>query len=237
MCAICMHAYGQNNGDVTNIDAVPNDEDGTITITYDLQTNDKYILYEVKISVVSSSGSRVLKNVTGDVGENISGGKNKRIIWRFFEEMNTLAFDGQFKIDAEITYSPPIFQGAYALTKSISLKKGQSTSIKWDGGDRSEEITLKIFRDGREHSTLADGILNKKSQDWRIKGLRPGNYLLQLSGSKTPQRKVFSTNIKIKRKIPQFLKFLVLAGAAGAVYVILNQPEPDLPSPPQPQLN
>jgi sRNA-binding regulator protein Hfq len=71
-----------------------------IVITYNLKGND---LYEIECSYTLDGGETFLpiKTATGDIGADISSGKNKVIKWDVFADLNGIEGEIQFKVEAK----------------------------------------------------------------------------------------------------------------------------------------
>jgi hypothetical protein len=92
----CLRLFSQEIGNIV----VEQDNDKVI-IFYDLTGTSPDQVYTVVISCSVDGGTRfVLSSVSGDVGENISGGHHKKIVWDAFKDVNTLN-QVQFFIRAE----------------------------------------------------------------------------------------------------------------------------------------
>jgi len=59
-------------------------QEGKIVITYDLLKSDKNERFIVFVNAITESGDSILaRSVSGDVNENVSGGRNKTIVWDY----------------------------------------------------------------------------------------------------------------------------------------------------------
>lgn len=85
---------------VSNIDWSLDDSQEKIIVTYDLDRIDKYQYFDVTLQAQLGSQTIVPKSVTGDVGTFIKYGKNKKIIWEVFNDINELKGDLSFKVIA-----------------------------------------------------------------------------------------------------------------------------------------
>lgn len=73
--------------------------DGTIAIYYDMYGG---LSFDVSVYCSTDLG-KPLRLVSGDVGKGIRGGKNRKIIWRMRQEVETLPFDVYFEVRAKYT--------------------------------------------------------------------------------------------------------------------------------------
>lgn len=59
-------------------------QEGKIVITYDLLKSDKNERFIVFVNAITESGDTILaRSVSGDVNENVSGGREKTIVWDY----------------------------------------------------------------------------------------------------------------------------------------------------------
>ena len=79
--------------------------DDKIIITYDLAGNskDRYDITILRIEVINFPQGIVPKSLTGDVGKNIPGGKNKTIVWEVRKDVEYLDNDIRIVIEANQT--------------------------------------------------------------------------------------------------------------------------------------
>lgn len=79
---ICIPAVGQTTVRLSK----PRLElrDNIIDISYDILNSDQTIKFKVWIEVTDSTENKIIpKSISGDIGENVSGGSNKKISWDF----------------------------------------------------------------------------------------------------------------------------------------------------------
>ena len=104
--------YAQN---VTNVRVYQDGED--IIITYDL---DKKATISVWVATGQSNQYTELKAVTGNVGNDVSAGVNKQIIWQPLQEQNEfVARNVRFKVAAK-----PDYYFSVSATKKVAFSPG-----------------------------------------------------------------------------------------------------------------
>ncbi len=82
--------FAQHNGSYTieNVShKISNDNEKKIDISYDLVSANTNNGFSVKIFISIHGNEKLLTAVTGNVGENIKAGKNKKITWSVFDEV------------------------------------------------------------------------------------------------------------------------------------------------------
>lgn len=90
-------------------------QEGKIVITYDLLKSEKNERFIVFVNAVTESGDSIFaRSVTGDVNENVSGGRNKTIVWDY--ERDHFFTEEAFQIEVNAVpqlVEPSEFAGPY----------------------------------------------------------------------------------------------------------------------------
>ena len=74
-----------------------------IYITYDLAKQDSYIYFDVSVKVTIDSETITPKALSGDVGNFVKVGTNKKITWNIFEDLTEL--NGELTVEV-LAYNP-----------------------------------------------------------------------------------------------------------------------------------
>ncbi|MDL5051557.1 Ser-Thr-rich GPI-anchored membrane family protein [Oscillatoria amoena NRMC-F 0135] len=214
-----------------------------IIVHYDLETSNPN--HEFTISLFSSKDnySAPLTKVTGDVGNEIKPGKDKKIIWDVVAEL------GSFKGDLELEVRGKIFVPFMRLTNfdaSKKYKKGKSYPLTWTSGNMGGQIDIELF-DGQTRVHSDRGVANSGKFEWVIPGsVKPGNnYRLKFTDTKNREEVIYTKEFKIVPKMPMAAKALLgLAVIGGGVAAAMaggggdggggGTPANDLPPPPPP---
>ncbi len=214
-----------------------------IIVHYDLETSNPN--HEFSISLFSSKDnySAPLTKVTGDVGNEIKPGKDKRIIWDVVAEL------GSFKGDLELEVRGKIFVPFMKLTNfdaSKKYKKGKSYPLTWTSGNMGGQIDVELY-DGQTRVTSDRGVANSGKFEWVIpNSVKPGsNYRLKFTDTKNREEVIYTKEFKIVPKMPMAAKALIgLAVVGGGVAAAMaggggdgggtTTPPSSLPGPPNP---
>ncbi|MFN3840709.1 MAG: Ser-Thr-rich GPI-anchored membrane family protein [Cyclobacteriaceae bacterium] len=212
-----------------------------IIVHYDLETSNPN--HEFTISLFSSKDnfSAPLTKVTGDVGNEIKPGKDKRIIWDVVAEL------GSFKGDLELEVRGKIFVPFMRLTNfdtSKKYKRGKSYPLTWTSGNMGGQIDIELY-DGQTRVNSDRGVSNSGKFEWVIPGsVKPGsNYRLKFTDTKNREEVIFTKEFKIVPKTPMAAKALIgLAVVGGGVAAAMagggggggTSPANNLPGPPNP---
>lgn len=198
---------------VKNIEATVLDD--IIVVTYDLNGKESD-LFDVNLYSSKDNFETPLTLVTGDVGQNVSPGKKKRIEWLAKNELGD--FEGSLIFEIRAFLPEPAFDPLEFVNFTLSeIKSGKSYRIQWKGGKPKEKIDILLFEDGQQKSRIAQ-VDNLGKYLFKIpKGSKNSNYRIQLDGESGT---VGSSQFKIKSGISPLLlagSGLVVGGIVAAV--------------------
>lgn len=211
-----------------------------IIVHYDLESSNPN--HEFSISLFSSKDnfSAPLTKVTGDVGNEIKAGKDKKIIWDVIAEL------GSFKGDLELEVRGKIFVPFLRLTgfdASKNYKRGKSYPLVWTSGNMGGQVDIELY-DGQTRVTSDRGVANSGKFEWVIPAsVKPGsNYRLKFTNTKEREEVIYTKEFRIVPKMPMAVKALIgLAVVGGGAAAALvggggggndQTPPSDLPGPP-----
>jgi len=243
---LSLRSFGQN---FTNIKA--EFIDGDVEVTYDL-IGESGEEYRVELRNSLDDYTSVLRSATGDVGEGIQPGENKKIIWDADANLPE-NFDGsiQFKLTGELTFKP----SADETTKpeilqpgaGSSFRRGKAARFVWKGVDNASEYRLELYK-GEQLLANLNTFKNEESYTWNIPiDTKTGkDYSIKLVNTTGPGS-VESGDFKIAPKIPLWLKIVPIAVVGGAAAALsggsdsgpgpggTNGGDDALPIPPDPE--
>jgi len=206
-----------------------------IIVHYDLETSNPN--HEFSISLFSSKDnfSAPLTKVTGDVGNEIKPGKDKKIIWDVVAEL------GSFKGDLELEVRGKIFVPFMRLTNfdaSKKYKRGKSYPLTWTSGNMGGQIDIELY-DGQTRVNSDRGVSNSGKFEWVIPAsVKPGsNYRLKFTDTKNREDVIYTKEFKIVPKTSMATKALIgLAVIGGGVAALAGggPTNQGLPLPPNP---
>jgi hypothetical protein len=202
-----------------------------IYVYYDLKgfmDNQKY-----KISLFSSHNQleEPLALVSGNVGDTITAGKDKRIEWQAKNELSRYNGEISFQIQATLVYSP-LAMASSQIKKEY--KRAKAHTFSWRGGVADEKIRLELFN-GNTRVAETEDIPNKKQYKLKIPAnAKPGDqYRLRVTTLNHPDNSTLSNTFSVKRRYSWPVKLIPAAIVAGAViYQLTRKPDLRLPDPP-----
>ncbi len=143
-------------------------ENNKLIISYDIMDSEKVELFNIWIEVTDSTGKIVeAHSLSGDIGENIKGGKNKQIFWDLEEDSISLEIGIYVEINAEVVSSP---EQTTVKTQPSAIKRSsiilQSAAIPGLGLTRVKKNKLHIIKGALGYGCIATSIIyNKKAVD------------------------------------------------------------------------
>ena len=208
-----------------------------INITYDLVSDIKGQTFEIILfcTVSGNSYKQRLYFAKGDIGKDITGGEEKKIVWSNEEELSTFEMeDLTFTLESKIFNSSLFF--TYPNEQGITFKRGKVQKIQWMGGESNEDLVLELYRYDIRKNVVAN-TSNKGNVLWTIpKSISPGSdYQLRMHPVSKPNQSVLSKKFRVRRKIPTGLKVLGGALVTSAIgYFVLKKSNvlPGAPDPP-----
>ncbi|QHT69793.1 hypothetical protein GXP67_25680 [Rhodocytophaga rosea] len=230
-------AYPAFSQQISNVRATA--DSAFVTILYDLQGTIEGQLFTVELYGSHNEYNSPLLYVTGEVGNKIKAGKNKKMVWQT-RELNNFEGDITFDVRAELAFSPFAVKSP---GKTSGYKRGKTYQIEWAGGLTSDKVNVELYRNDVKISSITS-TANKGKHSWNVpdKSKPGGNYQLRVSSEANPDNFSLSRKFSIRRRIPLLAKVLPFALVGAGAYIILNQdsgpppppqkillPEPDVP--------
>ncbi|MCK6618460.1 MAG: GPI anchored serine-threonine rich family protein [Cyclobacteriaceae bacterium] len=215
-----------------------------IIVHYDLETSNPNHEFTINLFSSKDNFSAPLTKVTGDVGNEIKPGKDKKIIWDVVAEL------GSFKGDLELEVRGKIFVPFMKLTNfdtEKKYKKGKSYPLTWTSGNMGGQIDIELY-DGQTRVHSDRNVANSGKFEWVIPGsVKPGsNYRLKFTDTKNREEVIYTKEFRIVPKMPMAAKALIGVAVAGGLAGALmaggggggdGNTSADLPGPPPPPGN
>ena len=215
-----------------------------IIVTYDLTGTKPDQRFKVNLYSSHNNFAGPVQNVTGDVGDNVAAGKDKRISWSARNELVNFKGNLSFEVRADLMVVAPVtapVTSEFKFRDAPSVKRGSVLPINWSGGTSSENVKLELMKNNVPQQTVAN-TRNTGSYSWSVPAdTKAGTYQLKITGSSGTG---VSGPFAIKNKIPMLAKvgvpvvviIAVIAATSGGGGDKNPQPsgEDNLPEPPKP---
>ncbi len=205
---------------------------GRVTVRYDIAGGNPKQTYSIRLLSSHNNFTTPLGQVTGDIGEGISAGTGKSIVWNAESELGSFRGNITFRVSGTMI---PLKLAFLVPAEGSEFKRGKSAGISWEGGKPSDNIQMELVQNGQVVEKIGE-VKNTGAFNWGIdKKLAKGEYQLRLTDG--PER-VTSHQFMVKAKVGTATK--VASGVALGVIVWLllpdpPPPDPKLPSAPDPQ--
>jgi hypothetical protein len=204
---------------------------GKVIVAYDITGAKSGQTYSIDLYSSHNNFTSPVKQVTGDVGKNISAGVGKRITWDVAVELIEFSGDLTFKLKGEMIPLPLSFK---TPTVGDRVRKGKSIGITWEGGKPDQMISFELYKGNDKVMNIGDS-RNTGQFAWLIpKDFSKGTYSVKLkSGDEVRQSGFFN----VKPRTPLLVKLLPLLAAGGAAALLSGGGEKsatELPAAPNP---
>ncbi len=164
-------------------------------VSYDLLGTDENQEYTVVIKYSGDNFVVPLKEIKGDVGENITPGLNKKIDWNATKQLGKFKGGVSFEITASLTFTPIKF---IAPTKGEEIKLGKNYQVKWKGGLPKTRLKMELLRNNALAYELPE-TTNIGTYTWKVpKTITSGEgFSFKLTDVENPTSSIISSNFKI----------------------------------------
>ena len=229
-------SYAQRIDNLTTVLAGEN-----IEITFDLIDDAGGQTFDVQLFSSHNNYTTPLLYVSGDIGEEVSPGTGKKVIWEAKKELGN--YKGEIYLEIRGIVTPP-FVRILTPNAADKFKPGKTTEIRWDS-DVTGNIRIDLYEGRNRISTIAT-TQNTGRFNWTLsKKLSKGdNYRLVFTSDSKPGKRVDSKQFVVAKGIPIWLVVAGVAVVGGIVGVIVSggeEPPPgggdetnDIPDPIKP---
>jgi len=190
-----------------------------IEITYDLIDDKGGQTFDLQFYSSHDNYTSPLINITGEVGEEITPGTNKKAIWEAKKELG--GFKGQLFIEIRGIVTPP-FVRILSPKTGDKFKPGKNMEILWDT-DVTGSLGIDLYWNGSKVSTVT-GAASAGKYNWTLgKDItkQSGYYLVFTSGSKAGKT-VESLPFTVSGGMPIWAVVAGVAVVGGVVGVVMS---------------
>jgi hypothetical protein len=205
-----------------------------IVVHYDLEDSNPANEYQITLYSSQSNFATALTKVSGDVGNEIKAGANKKIEWKLAEEIGP--YKGKLALEIRGKVFIPIAR-INNISEGDKFKRGAPVLVTWKPGSNNP-VNIELLKNGAPVSTQLNqpntGAFNLPLPIHTKIG---NDYTLKISDSKNPLDLVVSQPFGVKRKIPLLLKVAPVFVVGGAVLLLGGSDSKGgntIPDPPHP---
>ena len=207
-------------------------DDGKVNMLFNIVDTLVGRYYTVRVYSSKDNYLNPLKELSGDVGMEVSPGFGKEIVWDAAKELGS-SYDGELSLEIRArVYIPFINVDSFSDIETITRKRKRN--ITWTGGRASNVLNFDLYREDEKIITFSN-VANVGHYLLELPvHTKPGKgYYFIISDSKNKDEVVRTSEFKVKRKTPLLLKKIPILSLGLAAY-ILFEPEEDntLPAPP-----
>lgn len=203
-----------------------------VIVHYDLEDSNPGNEYQIQLFSSQSNFATPLTKVSGDVGNEIKPGNDKKIEWLLREEIGP--YKGRLALEIRGRMFVPVAR-INSIRAGDSFKRGKSYLINWKAGN-TNPVNIELLKDGKPISTDLN-----QANTGAYTLLIPAHskvgkdYVVRITDTRNHEDFTVSQNFEVKRKLPLLLKVLPVVAAGGVVLLLSNPDEDDgIPDPPHP---
>lgn len=191
-----------------------------LVVYYTLDDTNPNHNYQVSLYSSKDNFAAPVTRVTGDVGNEVKPGAQKKIEWNMAQELGT--YKGTLSIEVRAGVFVPIVKLS-GFNPNLKYKRGKTYPILWTSGNNGGQIDIDLF-DAQDRVHSDRNIPNTGKYEYAIpSSVKTGSdYRLKFTNTRNRDEYIFSPPFRIVPKIP----FAIKAGAAilvlGGAAIMLN---------------
>lgn len=191
-----------------------------IIVHYDLETANPNHEFTINLFSSKDNFAAPLTKVTGDVGNEIKPGKDKKIVWDVVAELGNYKGDLELEIRGKL-YAP--FMKLTSFDTSKKYKRGRTYPLVWTSGNKGGQVDIELY-DGQTRVHSDRGVPNTGKFEWVIPGnVKPGgDYRLKFTDTRNREEVIFTQPFRIVPRTPLPVKILGGLILVGGVVVGLS---------------
>ncbi len=188
-----------------------------IIVHYNLENSNSSSNFLLNLYGSNDNFSSPLAKVTGDIGSEVKPGPNKRIEWNIRQEYGN--YKGKLTLEIRGKVYVP-FVKLQNFTTAASYKRGKVHEVLWKPGN-NDPINVELYKgDQRIQGSMSQPNNGAFGLNIPTNTKTGSDYRLKISSAKNNDEIIYSSNFKIKAKIPLLLKVLPILAIGGVVAVL-----------------
>jgi hypothetical protein len=188
-----------------------------IIVHYDLDDSNPNNEYQINLFASTNNYGTPLAKVSGDVGNEITHGLNKKITWNIKEELGP--YKGKLSLEVRGRVHIPVAKLTNVTTQS-KFKRGKTHTISWKAGN-TNPVHIELMKGGQritgELNQPNNGTFNLFIPDHAAIGK---DYTIRITDARNSEEVVNSQPFGVSRKIPLLLKALPVVAVGGLVVAL-----------------
>ena len=206
----------------------------TLNVYYDLLDSVSGHTYTVRVYSSRDSYTDPVTKITGDVGQEVKPGVNRKITWSAREELGP-DFEGKISLQVRGKLYVP-FIHFDRFKEHEEYKKGKQFDILWKGGRPSSLLNFELERDGKFVQAPFTNVPNLGKYTAKIPAsVKPGSgYRFKIADSKNKEEYIYTNEFTVKRKLPLAVTLAPVVVVGGVGLFLYLTSEKDIEDPPLP---
>ena len=185
-----------------------------IVVHYDLEDGNPNNEYKLDLYASRDNYATPLAKVKGDVGLEVKPGIDRRIEWSIRDEFGPYKGKLALEIRGKV-YIP--FVKIQNFDTEKSYKRGNSYNIAWKPGS-TNSINIDLYKGG-ERVGGESNLQNNGSHTFYIPthAKKGSDYRLKITDTKNSEDVLYTSEFKVKPKVPLLVKVLPVLAVGGVV--------------------
>lgn len=188
-----------------------------IIVYYDLEDSNPNNDYQIFLYSSQNNFTTALSHVSGDIGNEVRPGANRKIIWNIREELGPYKGKLSLEVRGQV-YAP--FVKLQNFDTERKYKRGKSYPVTWKANSQTP-VHIELYKGSQrivgETNHPNNGVYSislparaKKGKDYRLK----------FTDSRNSDEIIYTGYFKVVPKVPLLLKVLPVLAAGGAAIVM-----------------
>jgi hypothetical protein len=207
-------------------------KDNKLLVHYSLRDSVIGRNFTIRLYTSKDNFLNPLEKVSGDIGLEVKPGPDKTISWDATDELGT-TFDGKVSLEIRGKVFIP-FINTESINQHKVYKRKRKYNLTWTGGTPQNILNFDLYN-GEKKIMSFPNLANVGTYSLEFPSyVKPKkNYRFRISDSKNKEDVVYTSQFKIKRKVPLLVKVVPVVLVGSLLYTLLQPKdvEPDLPMP------
>lgn len=201
-----------------------------VIVHYALEDSNPMHAYTVSLYSSADNFANPLVKLSGDAGNEVKAGADKRITWRVTEELGQFVGELELEIRAKM-YVPFMRMNEFTKTR---YKRGKNYPLVWRSGSLGGHVDIELIRHGVRVSSDRN-VANTGKFDWQIPAhaKAASGYQLKFTNTKSRDETFITKPFRVVAKVPKLAKIVAGVSLGTAVYFLTKKSpppiDPDLP--------
>lgn len=190
-----------------------------IIVHYDLEDSNPNNEYQIALYSSQSNFNTALTKVTGDVGNEVKPGTDRKITWSIREELGPYKGRLSLEVRGKQFVSVAKFTNITAATK---MKRGKNHVINWKPGN-SNPINIEFLNGGQQIVAALSQPNNGAYTLYIPKKQSKGkDYIIRITDTRNTQDVAVSKPFTVTPAVPLLLKVIPVLAIVGGVAVLAS---------------